>query len=116
MKIVSSVLILITAFLSLKHGWDGLHIDSNPQQLKMAADLGAGRTMVMVMSILSIVVGIAVLFPQSFFVANLIHAMTILLIMVFSLRGGNVRIALIEIPFLLIPLVLIYLGHPLRKG
>lgn len=82
----------------------------------MAADLGAGKTAVTVMSILSILVGIAILFPQSFFIANLVNALTILMIMVFALRGGNLRIAMIEIPFLLIPLVLIYLGHPLRKA
>jgi hypothetical protein len=29
--------------------------------------------------------------------------------------AGNHEMALMEIPFLLIPLVLIYLGHPFRK-
>ena len=52
---------------------------------------------------------------KSFFIANLVNAVTILLIMAFSLRAGNFKTALIEIPFLLMPLVLIYLGHPLKK-
>jgi hypothetical protein len=115
MKIISGALILLTAFLSLKHGWDGLHLSSHPEQVKMATDLGVGQTAVLVVSILSIAVGIAILFPPTFFIANVVNAVTIVLIMAFSLRAGNVKTALIEIPFLLIPLVLIYLGHPLKK-
>ncbi|TLV03937.1 hypothetical protein [Dyadobacter luticola] len=115
MKIISGILILITAFLSLKHGWEGLQIDSHPEQLKMATDLGVGKTGVMVVSVLSLAVGIAILFPQTFFIANLVNAITIVLIMAFSLKGGNYKMALMEIPFLAIPLVLIYLGHPLKK-
>jgi hypothetical protein len=115
MKIISGVLILITAFLSFKHGWDGLHLDSHPEQIKMAADMGVGKTGVTVVSIISIGIGFAILFPQSFFIANLVNAMVILLIMAFSLKAGNYKIALMEIPFLAIPLLLIYLGYPLKK-
>ena len=115
MKIISGVLILITAFLSLKHGWDGLHLDSHPEQIKMATDLGVGKSGVMVVSILSLAVGVAILFPQTFFIANLVNAITIVLIMAFSLKAGNYKMALMEIPFLLIPMVLIYLGHPFKK-
>ena len=115
MKIISSILILITTSLILKHGWDGLHIDAHPEQAKMAADIGLGKAGITVLSILNIAVGIAILFPQSFFIANLVHACTLLLIMAFSLREGNYKAALIEIPFLLIPLILIRLGHPLKK-
>lgn len=116
MRIISGILIIITAFLSLKHGWDGLHMDSNPEQAKMAAEMGLGKTIITIMSLLSIAVGIAILFPKTFFMANVVHAITILLIIILSLRGGNYKTALIEIPFLLIPLLLIYLGHPLKKG
>jgi hypothetical protein len=115
MKIISGLLILVTVFLSIKHGWDGLHIADHPEQAKMAAGLGVGRTGIMVFSILSIAVGVAILFPPTFFMANLVNAGTILLIMAFSLKGGNYKMALIEIPFLLMPLLLIYLGHPFKK-
>jgi hypothetical protein len=108
-------LILITVFLSLKHGWDGLHVNTHPEQAKMAADMGLGKQVIIVMSALSIAVGIAILFPGSFFIANVVNAVTIVLIMAFSLKTGNYKTALIEIPFLLMPLVLIYLGHPLKK-
>lgn len=115
MKIVSALLILVTSILSLKHGWDGLHLDANPAQAKMAADMGVGKTSITIMSIVGMAVGIAILFPQTFFAAAFVNAGTIFLIMVLSLRVGNFKTALIEIPFLAMPLLLIYLGHPLKK-
>jgi hypothetical protein len=113
--IISSLLILLTVFLSLKHGWNGLHLDTHPGEAKMAADLGIGKTGITVISIFSIAVGISILFPPSFFIANLVNAGSILLIMAFALKSGNLKIALMEIPFLLIPLLLIFLGHPFKK-
>jgi len=32
------------------------------------------------------------------------------------LKVGNYKFALIEIPFLMLPLILIYLGHPFKNG
>lgn len=81
----------------------------------MMAQLGIGKTMGMAFSILSIVVGLLVLFPQTFFAGNLLNAAMILLIMALSLQTGNLRTALIEIPFLIMPLLLIWLGHPFKK-
>jgi hypothetical protein len=115
MKILSGILILITAFLSLKHGWDGLQVESHPEQAKMAAELGIGKSAIVIMSAVSLVVGIAALFPQTYFFACFINALSIVSIMAFSLRSGNYKIALIEIPFLLLPLLIIYLGHPFKK-
>lgn len=82
---------------------------------EMVNALGIGKTGLLAVSVLSLTVGVLVLFPQTFFIGNLINALVIVLIMALSLKGGNYKIALIEIPFLLMPLVLIYLGHPLRK-
>ncbi|HWK04316.1 MAG TPA: hypothetical protein VNS58_11825 [Puia sp.] len=115
MKVISGILILITAFLSFKHGWDGLHMAAHPEQAKMMESLGIGKKSALVFSVITLLVGIMVLFPQTFFLANLINALSILVIMALSLNAGNSRTALIEVPFLLIPLVLIYLGHPFKK-
>ncbi|MBE9583297.1 hypothetical protein IM792_02440 [Mucilaginibacter sp. JRF] len=115
MKIISSILIIITAVLSIKHGWDGFHIDANPEQAKMAAELGIGRSVILVMSVVGIAIGTAVLFPQTYYIACVVNAITIVLIMALSLKAGNYKTALIEIPFLLMPLLIIYLGHPLKR-
>lgn len=113
MKIVSRILILITVFLSFRHGWAG--ITMKPETAKMIAELGVNKTLFQVVAVLALAVGVLVLFPATFFIGNLINALTIVLIMALSLNSGNVKTALIEIPFLLMPLVLIWLGHPLKK-
>lgn len=115
MKIISGILILITAALSLKHGWDGLHFDAHPEQAVMASRLGLGRSAVTAMSVMAILVGITTLLPGTYFIACMTNAMTIVLVMALSLRAGIYSIALMEIPFLVMPLVIIYLGHPLKR-
>ena len=114
MKIVSILLIFITAFLNFKHAWDGL-ISTKPESTQMLSQLGINSTAGLILGILSLVVGIMILLPQTFFAACLINAVMIVVIMALALRSGNIKIALIEIPFLLLPLVMIWLGHPLKK-
>jgi len=114
MKIVSAILILITAFLNFKHAWDGL-ITVKPESTKMLESLGISGRAGVVLGVLSLVIGVLVLIPQTFFAACLINAITILVIMALALKTGNLKIALIEIPFLIMPLVMIWLGHPLKK-
>lgn len=113
MKIITIVLILVSAFLSFKHGWDAFH-QASPDQAKMMADLGMSKSAMPFLGALSIIIGLLLLFPQTFFIANMLNAIIILLIMAFSLRAGNVRIALIEIPFLALPLLLIWLKYPFK--
>ena len=113
MKIISGILIIITAFLSFKHGWEGISMKSETNEMVTA--LGISKPVFLTISVLSLAVGVMVLFPQTFFIGNVINAITIVLIMALSLRTGNLKIALVEIPFLLMPLVMIYLGHPLKK-
>ena len=114
-KIISGVLILVTAFLSFKHGWAGISNNLSAAETKMMSDLGIGKTLLLVISIASLATGVMVLIPQTFFLGNLLNAFTIVLIMSLAMKTSNFKIALIEIPFLLMPLVLIWLGHPLKK-
>lgn len=111
MRILSIVLLSVSVFLSLKHGWDAFQ-PPNPQQQKMMADLGIGKAAMPYVGALSIAIGLMLIFPKTFLVSNILHAIAILLIMSLSLNSGNVRIALIEIPFLAMPLLMIWLKHP----
>lgn len=113
MKLVSIILILISAFLSIKHGWDSFQ-PANAEQTKMMADLGISKSIMPYFGVLSILIGLMLLFPQTFFISNLLNAVIILLIMTLSLNTGNVRMALMEIPFLALPLILIWLKYPLK--
>lgn len=114
MKTVSGILILTTAFLSFKHAWDGL-ISTKPESTQMLSLLGISNTVGLALGILSLAVGVMVLLPQTFFAACLINAVIIVAIMALALKSGNIKIVLIEIPFLLLPLVMIWLGYPLKS-
>ena len=114
-KIISGILILVTVYLNIKHGWSGISNNMTPEETKMMADIGIGKNWILPMSIVSFAIALLVLFPQTFFTGNIINAMMILVIMALSLKAGVIKTALIEIPFLLMPLVMIYLGHPFQK-
>jgi len=116
-KLISGVLIIFTAFMGIKHGWQGLTVkpgDTGPAVdlfKKINLSIGASQ----LIGIISIVSALLILFPQTFVIGNLINAALILFLMVMFLNVGEIKPALIEIPFLLIPLVLIYIKHPLAK-
>lgn len=114
-KIISGILILATVYLNFKHGWSGVSGNMTPEETKMMGDIGIGSNWILPISIVSFLIALLVLFPQTFFIGNIINAAVILLIMALALKAGVIKTALIEIPFLLMPLVLIYLGHPFKK-
>ena len=78
----------------------------------MMADLGIAKTMMPYFGAFSIMVGLMLFFPQTFFLSNILNAITILLIMALLLNSGDYKMALIEIPFLAMPLILIWLKYP----
>lgn len=114
-NIISLILLLVSVGLSFSHGWGSLNYKQNPASLKMMTDLGLNETVMPILGVSSIIVGILLLIPKTFFIGNLINAITILLIMAFALRAGNYKIALMEIPFLAIPLILIWLKYPFKN-
>jgi len=112
-KILSSILILVTVYLNFKHGWAGINNNMKPEEVKMMADLGLNKTMVTIISVLSLAVCLLTLLPPTFFIGNLLNAILIVVIMAFALRTGNYKIAFMELPFFAMPMLLIYLRHPL---
>ena len=114
-NIVSLILLLVSVFLSLKHGWDSLHFNDNPESAKMMADLGINKTFVPILGIFIIIIGLLLLFPKTYFIGNLLNAISILIIMALALNTGNLKMALIEIPFLLMPLLMIWLKYPFKN-
>jgi len=114
-KIISGTLKGITVYLNCKHGWEALHINNYPKQAKMRSDLGINNIYVLLVGIVSMAGGLLVLFPKTFFIGNLINAFLISTIMALSLKSGNLKIAIIEIPFLIMPLLMIWLKHPFKN-
>lgn len=111
--LIAGLLVVMSAFLSVKHGWDTFQ-PANAEQTNMMADLGISKTIMPVFGVFSIGIGLLLLIPQTFFISNVLNAITIVLIMAFSLRAGNIQMALIEVPFLALPLMLIWLTYPFK--
>ncbi|SEN41403.1 hypothetical protein SAMN04488505_11097 [Chitinophaga rupis] len=113
-NIVSALLLLISVTLSFKHAWDTVHYKSNPESVKMMESLGISEAFIPYLAAVAIVVGVLLLLPGTFFLGNMLNAILIVMIMGLALRAGNYRIALIEIPFLAMPLVMIWLKYPFK--
>lgn len=114
-KILSGVLILLSVYIGFSHGIGTLRNNASVDELKMMSELGITETMRQGIAIVSILLAVFILFPKTFFAGNSLRAVMIVATMALSLKANNYKFALIEIPFLMIPLVLIYLGHPLKN-
>ena len=115
LKILSGLLILGTTVMSIRHGWGGLTGNARPADIALMTKIGMGKSVRFGLDALTVLVGVLVLFPRTFFVGNLLGAVLFVVIIAFALNSGNIRAALIEVPFLLIPLVLLWLGHPFSR-
>lgn len=81
----------------------------------MMSELGLMEWTMPLFGASALLVGLLLLTPRTFFVGNLLNALSIVFIMAMALRAENARILIIEIPFLLIPLLLIWLKYPFIK-
>jgi hypothetical protein len=111
-SIISLALLLVSAGLSFSHGWGSFNYKKNPESLEMMSRLGLAEWAMPVFGVSAMLVGILLLIPKTFFAANLLNALSVIFIMALALRAGNYGIALIEIPFLAIPILLIWLKYP----
>lgn len=114
MKIISGLL-LTSIYFSFRHGWAGLTQNFKPSEAQLLADLGMGKPMMYVVSVASLATVLLLVFPPTFLWGNLLNAATVLLMMGLALNVGNLRLAALEILFLLLPLALIWLKHPLTR-
>ncbi|MFN3379217.1 MAG: hypothetical protein ACK41O_07155 [Runella zeae] len=114
-NLISLALLIVSVALSFKHGWDTFNYKNNPQSLKMMDELGISESVIPLMGALTILVGILLLIPKTFFWGNVLNAMSIVLIMALALRAGNLKMVLIEIPFLIMPLIMIWLKYPFKN-
>jgi len=109
------VLLIVSAALNFKHGWDTFRYKNNPASVKMMSELGINESYIPLLGCTIIIVGILLFFSKTFFIGNLINAMIILIIIALSLKAGNHAIALMEIPFLAMPLIMIWLKYPFKN-
>lgn len=115
MKIISGLLLLVSVYLSVRHGWAGITQTLTPAEAAMLADLGFTKPALYAFSVYTLAGAAWLLFPPTFFLGNLLHAAGFLLLAALALRTGNLRLAATELAVLLLPLALIWLKHPLAK-
>lgn len=112
-KVINAILILFSLFMGIKHGW-GM-VTGEPKMLEMFGKWEIGKTGVLFFGVVGIIASILLLFPKTFFLGNFITATILLMLTALYLQQRDIKGALIELPFMILPLVMIYLQHPLAK-
>lgn len=100
--------------MGTKHGWNML--TAKPEMLEMFGKWNFNNNAVIVNGAITLLASILILFPKTFVWGNFLMAAGILLIICLQLLNKDLKGVAIEIPFLLLNLVIIYLGHPLKTN
>lgn len=111
-KIINSLLILVTVSMGLKQGY--AMFSGKVQMLEMFGKWGFSNTAVMINGIVTIAAALLILHPKTFVWGNFLMAAGILMIICLQLLHKDLKGASIELPFLLMNLVIVYLQHPLK--
>lgn len=113
LKIINTVLILVSVFMGFKQGY--AMFSGKPEMMEMFGKWGFGKTGLMINGAVTILAAILILFPKTFVWGNFLMAAGILLIICFHLLDKDLKGVAIEIPFLLLSLLIIYLQYPLKS-
>jgi hypothetical protein len=113
LKILNAALILFAVFMGFKQG--GAMIAGKPVMTEMFAKWNIDKTGVLIIGVFTVLGAVLMLFPKTFIWGNFLMAAGILLIIAFHLADKDMHGVLVELPFFLLSLVIIYLQHPLAK-
>lgn len=114
LKLINSVLILVAVFMGFKQGY--AMFSGKPEMLDMFSKWNLSKNAVMINGAVTMIAALLILFPKTFVWGNFLMAAGILMIICLQLLNKDLKGAAIEIPFLLLNLVIIYLQHPLQKA
>jgi hypothetical protein len=112
-KIINSILILCAVFMGIKQGW-AMSI-GKPEMLELFGKWHFSKNALLINGIITILGALLIMHPRTFIWGNFLMAAGILLIICFQLSDRNFKGVLIELPFFLLNLIIIYLHHPLQK-
>lgn len=112
-KVINSVLILFAVFMGFKQGWAMLI--GKQEMLMMFSKWGLAKNVVTIYGLVTIGSALLILFPQTFVWGNFLMAASILLLICLQLLNRDLMGAVIELPFLLLNLVIVYLQYPLNR-
>lgn len=112
-RVISFVLILTAVVMSARHGI--AFVRSTPDQVRALLQVDLDQMTIVALGILTILGGLLLLFPQTFFAANLLTGLVIFYLAASQSNARNLHGIVMELPFLILPLLLLYLGHPLKS-
>lgn len=110
LKIVNSILVVVAVFMGLKQGY--AMFSAKHEMLEMFGKWGFSSLGLMINGALTILAAGLILFPKTFVCGNFLMAAGILLIICFHLLDRNFKGVMIELPFMLMNLLIIYLQYP----
>lgn len=113
LKIINGILILTAVFMGFKQGI--AMFSGKPEMTAMFGKWGFDKTGLIINGAITIIASLLILFPKTFVWGNFLMAAGILLIICFHLMEKDLKGVLIELPFLFLNLLIIYLQHPLKS-
>jgi len=99
--------------MGLKQGW--AMVSGKTEMLELFAKWNIGKTGVTVMGVITLISSVLVLLPKTFLWGNFLMAASILFIIALHLQHKDLKGVMIEVPFFLLSLVIIYLQYPFSK-
>lgn len=113
LKIINTVLMLIAIFMGLKQGYAMLAV--KPEMFEIFSKWNFNRTALIMNGAVTIISALLIPFPRTFVWGNFLMGAGILMIICFRLLDKDLKGVAIELPFLLLNMIIIYLQHPLSK-
>ena len=112
-KVLNSILILGAVYMGFKQGF--AMFSGKAEMMEMCSKWGFSKTTLMINGAVTILAALMIVFPKTFVWGNFLMAAGILMILCLQLLNKDLKGAAVELPFLLLNLVIIYLQHPLQK-
>jgi DoxX-like protein len=112
-KIINSLLILFAVYMGFKQGWAMINL--KPDMLEMFGKWNFSKEAVRIFGAVTVLSALLILFPYTFIWGNFLMAATILLLICLDLSDKDIKSAVIELPFFLLNLLIMYLQYPLTK-
>lgn len=114
LKILNAILILFAVFMGTKHGWNML--TAKPEMLDMFGKWNFSKNAVIINGGVTLLASVLILFPKTFVWGNFLMAAGMMMIICLQFLHKYFDGVAVEIPFLLLNLVIIYLQHPLKTN
>lgn len=113
LKIINTILILGAVYMGIKQGW--AMFSGKPEMLELFGKWHFSKTAVMMVGAITLLSALLLLHPKTFVWGNFLMEAGILLIICFHLQDKDLKGTAIELPFLLLNFVILYLQHPFSK-